>query len=304
VSANMPDDRDLEALLAETSALRQQYRVASHMEPPLALDDAIRAAARREVGARPRTTGSGFGGSWRIPTSIAAVVVVSVTVAMMVSLHNPQSLVTSQRPSLGAPAEVGVPNDQNEPARGARAAKEQSKVEADKTAPQVRPSAAVLAPSTPAPVESSIERAERADLAAKIESHVARTTAERDEPPRVQAARTPALPAAADASAPARAANATAAPSTAPEAAAEATADGGVSGQPLTKKRATSNFAQAESKDSPWEKDPQTWLEHIEELRAAGRMHDAEASFRAFRDRYPDYQLPAGFVAPLPAVSN
>lgn len=300
----MPDDRDLEELLAEAAALRQQYRVASHMEPPVALDEAIRAAARREVRARPRTTGSGFGGSWRIPASIAAVVVVSVTVAMMVSLHDPQSLATRQRPSFVAPAEVGVPKDQGEPARRALTAKEQRKVEANKPAPQVGPSSVVLAPSAPAPVESPIERSERADLAAKIESHVARTTGERDEPPRVQAARTTALPAAADASAPARAANATPAPPTAPESAAKATADGSVSGQPLTKERATSNFAQAESNTSPWEKDPQTWLAHVEELRAAGRMQDAQASFRAFRDRYPDYQLPPGFVVPLPAVSN
>ena len=67
-------------------------------------------------------------------------------------------------------------------------------------------------------------------------------------------------------------------------------------GQALTQRRALSNFAEGESKASPWEKDPQTWLAHIEELRVAGRTQDAEASFRAFRDRYPDYQLPAGFV--------
>ena len=48
----MPKDRDLEALLAATSALRQQYHVASQEEPPIGLDEAIRAVARREVGAR------------------------------------------------------------------------------------------------------------------------------------------------------------------------------------------------------------------------------------------------------------
>jgi hypothetical protein len=300
VSADTPNDRDLEELLAEAAALRQQYRVASQEEPSVALDEAIRAAARREVRARPLMIGSGFGGSWRVPASIAAVVVVSVTVAVMVSPHDPQLRATREGPSSGLPATVGAPKDQAEPARGDRTAKEQPKVDPTKAAPQARPSAAVPAPSSPAPAEARIEKSE---LRAKIESPIARTASEREEPLRTQTSAKTALPAEAEALAPTMAAKTMAAPPAA-EAAAKATADGTVSEQPLTKKRAQSNFAEAESKASPWEKDPQTWLAHIEELRAAGRMQDAEASFRAFRGRYPDYQLPHGFVPPVPPVSN
>jgi hypothetical protein len=70
--------------------------------------------------------------------------------------------------------------------------------------------------------------------------------------------------------------------------------------QPLAKKQAMPAGLGVEPTPSPWEKDPQTWLAHIDELRAAGRGADAKASFRAFRSRYPDYRLPAGFVVPGP----
>jgi hypothetical protein len=301
VSADTPQDRDLEDLLAEAAARRQQYRVASQEQPPVALDEAIRAAARREVGARPLTIGSGFGGSWRVPASIAAVVVVSVTVAVMVSTHDSQLVATKERPSSGAPARVGAAKDQTESASDDRTVKQQREVDAAKATLQARPLTAVPASSAPAPAEARVEKSE---LAAKIESPIARTASEREEPLRAQTPAKTALPAVAETPAPATAPNATAAPSPAPEAAAKATADGALSGQVLTKRRAVSNFGEAESKASPWEKDPQTWLAHIEELRVAGRTQDAEASFRAFRGRYPDYQLPAGFVPPVPPISN
>ena len=294
MSLDTPKDRDLEELLAEAGALRQQYRVASQEEPPVTLDEAIRAAARREVRSRPLTIGSAFGGSWRVPASIAAVVVVSVTVAVMVSQHDARLPAPREQPSSGLPAVVGIPKDQAEPAPGYRRAKEQPKDDAAKAPPQAPPSPAVPARSSPAPAEAAIEKSE---IPPKAESPIGGTATERDERLRTQTPAKTALP-------PATAANATAAPPPAQEAAAKATADGPVSGQALNKERARSNFAEVESKVSPWEKDPQTWLAHIEELRAAGRMQDAEASFRAFRSRYPDYQLPAGFVAPVPPVSN
>jgi hypothetical protein len=66
----------------------------------------------------------------------------------------------------------------------------------------------------------------------------------------------------------------------------------------LGKKRQDAADAHAESAARPWEHDPVAWLEHIETLRAAGHIDEAKTSFEAFRKRYPDYQLPAGFVAP------
>jgi hypothetical protein len=189
--------------------------------------------------------------------------------------------------------------DQAEPTAARRATKKQSEGDTAKAAPQARPPAEVAAPAAPAAVEAPIDKSEQA---AKINSQIGRTAKERDEPFPAQAPVTTGLPAATESAAPA--ANVTAAPPPVPETAAKATADGTVPAQPLTKKRALSDSAEAELKASPWEKDPQAWLAHIEELRSAGRIQEAETSFRGFRSRYPDFQLPAGFVPPVPAVSN
>ncbi len=71
--------------LPADARLHERWREASQDEPPAALDDAIRAAARQAVRARPRPLGSGpFGGRWRVPLSVAAVVVVSATVTLLV----------------------------------------------------------------------------------------------------------------------------------------------------------------------------------------------------------------------------
>ncbi len=66
--------------------LARAWREASHDEPPAALDDAIRAAARQAVHAGPRRVAeSPFGGRWRVPLSVAAVLVVSATVTLLVA---------------------------------------------------------------------------------------------------------------------------------------------------------------------------------------------------------------------------
>jgi hypothetical protein len=66
----------------------------------------------------------------------------------------------------------------------------------------------------------------------------------------------------------------------------------------LEKKQTVSADSNSGPSAKPWEQDPRAWLKHVEELRAAGRVEDAKASFKAFRSRYPDYPLPAGFVVP------
>jgi len=68
------------------AGLARAWREASHDEPPAALDDSIRAAARKAVHAGPRPAGaSPFGGRWRVPLSVAAVLVVSATVTLLVA---------------------------------------------------------------------------------------------------------------------------------------------------------------------------------------------------------------------------
>jgi hypothetical protein len=93
-----------------------------------------------------------------------------------------------------------------------------------------------------------------------------------------------------------------------PEAPAQGYSEAGAPAAPSSEQRATAGSlaekeaapAGSESGPSarPWEQDPRAWLKHIEELRTSGRIEDAKASFKAFRSRYPDYPLPAGFVVP------
>jgi hypothetical protein len=63
--------------------LDRAYRAGAREEPPAHLDAAILAAARREVGARPHAVSARLR-AWRVPVSIAAVVVLSVSLVTLV----------------------------------------------------------------------------------------------------------------------------------------------------------------------------------------------------------------------------
>ena len=64
--------------------LTSVYRATLPEQPPAALDDAIRAAARRAVAARPQPVGGSLVRRWQTPLSIAAVLVLCVSlVAVM-----------------------------------------------------------------------------------------------------------------------------------------------------------------------------------------------------------------------------
>jgi hypothetical protein len=82
------------------SRLAALYRATTRDEPQPALDAAIRAAARREVGARPRPVGPLFSRSWRVPLSIAAVVLLSVSLVTVIREEAPPEI--SQPPRADA----------------------------------------------------------------------------------------------------------------------------------------------------------------------------------------------------------
>jgi hypothetical protein len=88
------------------------YREAAREEPPVRLDAAILAAARREVGAGPRPIASRWLRSWRLPMSIAAAVVLSVSLVTLMlekgqdrfSVPMPDGAAGTAPPSARAPA--------------------------------------------------------------------------------------------------------------------------------------------------------------------------------------------------------
>lgn len=364
MSGMTPDDDELERLMSESGGVRQRYREFSLDEAPAHLDETIRAAARREVSARPRLAGSPFSGSWRIPLSIAALVLVSATVTLMVAdrdVHQPGSGDTVRpvpaprpeeakerdAPASQPPASVAKTARQSAtpPAAGEKGAgvssdaavateserREQSAAsEAQTAAARAEAKAKAAAPGTgsqPEPFPAQANQAAPPPApAAPSDKNLARRDLPQVSVPAPQSAASPA---------PARDALSKAeVPREAPAAGArskdEAPRDAGaqsaapvaqlrarelgeaaVPAAPPAEERVTAGALSAKkqvgpaARDSgpstkPWERDPESWLKHVEELRGAGRMEEAKTSFKTFRSRYPDYPLPAGFVVPEP----
>ena len=76
----LPEDRELEDTAAQVS---ERYRAGAQDEPSAKLDAAIRAAAHREV-AKPRLRRN-----WQMPASIAAMLVIGVSLLLVVRDHEP-----------------------------------------------------------------------------------------------------------------------------------------------------------------------------------------------------------------------
>lgn len=351
MSGTAPDDRELDQLLSETAGMRQRYRALSE-EPPAALDDAIRAAARREVSARPRLAGSPFSGSWRVPLSIAAVVVVSATLTVMLvarDAHRPRADAPAakaraepEREAIESPAPKIEPRAQESDAAERAKSKESARTsepgandrldrrappgeveekaanrrpsgEQDKhtaVAPQPSPQpfpaqapAAGLAPAEPETQNTVRSFSQQPPPSAGAAASTLGTSSEQGAAaePRQKAesskdeARLRDTPAAAGAVVPQERRERLASPSAVPAAPA---VQEPLAARALGKKQQAAADAHAESAARPWEQDPAAWLKHIDTLRAAGQIDEAKASFEAFRKRYPEYQLPAGFIVP------
>jgi hypothetical protein len=74
----------------ELDALSCAYRDSGHDEPPAALDDAVRAAARRAVNARPQSLRKSWYSRFSGPLAIAAVMVLTVSITMVSVIEQPE----------------------------------------------------------------------------------------------------------------------------------------------------------------------------------------------------------------------
>ena len=149
--------------------LARAWRETSREEPAPALDDAIRAAARKAVGAGPRSTpGAPFGGRWRVPLSVAAVLVVSATITLLVAQREEQEL--SALRDQAAPM-AGTPEP---PASAPEAASP------DFGATEAQPHAAASAASPPTSSDSFVASPPQAPASSK-ERTLARQTREESD---------------------------------------------------------------------------------------------------------------------------
>jgi hypothetical protein len=333
--SNGADQDDFDQMLMASRELRERYRTASREEPAGAVDDALRAQARRAVGARPRSAGSPFGSSWRVPLSIAAVLVVSATLTVMV-VREDRHLPSADRPPESNNAPAAAPHTEPAPAQPAK--------------PRANGGEHV-----PAPAEALRDRAKEAPKADSFRENDAAkpsASAPKDEMARSEVEKRPepfpASPAAPPAAAPSQPptptvpqkAEPSAAPPPSPKAGAapESGRDSAaidsertfgtqglaqpqaemkssrsntvdVQGQlredgsrareervmPLRKTAPSAAAEQPGVPSAPWENDPQTWLRHIETLVRDHRLTEARDGLKAFRQRYPSYPLPADF---------
>ncbi len=259
--------------------LDEAYRRIPGEEPPPALDQRIRAAARRAVGAGPESLATrrqrSWGARWRVPLSLAATVVLAVTVTLMVQDEERRAFDEApvRAPVPAAPTAV-------EPQPPATAPREPARRDAQPSRPAQPAASGRAAPapaaSPPAPAADAV-----APAAPKVEQlEMRRQRLEEAEPAGASA---PAKPAPAPAPKPLAAQPAAAPPAPAPSQAAPS----------LTRERAVGDRPARELRSAPEAaRSPEQWIEDIRRLKAQGRDADAAAELAEFRRRHPDYPLP------------
>lgn len=260
----MTEERDPES----SSGVSRRYRELGAEAPPRALDEAILAASRRTSHAGLRRAVPSFTRRWGVPLSLAAVVVLSVTVTLNLQheqpgVEQPQAVATAPK-VLEAPAPAEEPAAKalkgpasQAPARedGAGARKDAFTPDPPRVAaapaPQTEPAASQAAPAAPpsaAPMQERSTRDQAGNAAMAGAAGDMRARESREAP----AARS--APEARSAPAPARA-------------------------------EATAKLAVAET--------PEKELERIATLRRDGRHDEADQALKDFRKRYPDFRIPA-----------
>ena len=313
-------------------ALDRLYRAGTREEPPAHLDAAILAAARREVGARPRSLSARLR-AWRVPVSIAALVVLSVSLVTLVQEEGGEQLGQPSQHDLFAlrnksasadqaasPPEAPVESEARkapatervpEPAKRPDAASSARTPDAMDDSARLRSEEASAPPpalARPAPQPVQVAPApERAGPPAAADSGTSTDTATRSFDSRASISEESAVPAPKSASPPA----AKPKPQIRDAAPAGEMA-GALSGAPREPVAAPAErqrariAARAQKKEGSVpdaayvaglikeldSQPPEKWLERIEALRREGRTPDADEMLAEFKRRFPAHPLP------------
>lgn len=247
------------------------YRETPRQEPPRALDERIRTAARRAVDARPQSLSArrSWASRWRIPLSVAATVVVAVTLSFMVQDEE------ARKSRVDTP--IGSPVPETTPAMRDMEAKQAEPTPAPPAtiqkrgaAPEARGRADEVSPAPATPAQGTIQPAPSAPAAG---AGTAPAPFVREEQPQPRSL-----------------------PDT--EAAPGLSRDRALSDRPVGATReAVPARAPAAPAAVPAQRPPEAWLEEIRRLKAQGREAEAAAELAEFRRRYPDFALPADLSA-------
>lgn len=244
----LPEDRELEGLAADVSA---RYRDASDAQPPAHLDAAILEAARRQA-SHPKKR------NWHVPVSIAAMLVIGVSLALLTSeLEDPLP-----------------PLDQG----------------ADRAGDAVRDTNAERRAE---PAAKALSETPEAQFGRDVGSRLSRERVTREQAEPEYRAAAPVSPeqstgVAAPAAPPAPAAVQAQRPSEA-RALHEREASANAESQAPSTAESVSDATVAKESAVPAD-----WLKRIEAHLREGRMDEAEQELARFRERHPDYPLPQG----------
>jgi hypothetical protein len=260
----LPEDRELEKMGSEVS---ERYRAGAQDEPPARLDADIKAAARREVTQPPLRR------NWQMPASIAAMLVIGVSLVLVVRDNEPPL------PSLERPA-----------ADEAKLAKSAPPQLAMKAPPKAR--ADFLREDRPSRERSA--RPDREPVArdevAAVQENAAASGATTQSAP----APAPAAPAVAGQAKPAEAEQARIVESSdiSSNKKDKVLADAAKESRPAVqamRKQEAGALAQ-----------PRAWLDEIDALLRDGKEAEARRRLAGFREQYPHYPLPERLQALLP----
>ena len=259
----------------DESRIRELYRDASTQEPPARVDAAIRAAAHEALA--PRAPRAAWWVPWRVPFALAAVAVISVSLATLVMEEKGERIGdVSQRmpaaPEQGARiAEVAPVTPPAQPNPGA---------ETDAHSPRAK--APLARPAEPTAGET------RATQESVSPAAVAESPRPASAPPVAAVPASPQLGAAADTADARTSANAAARESAAV-----------LSAKPAARR---ADAAQAQSGAGPdvqpfkvelEGRPPADWIERIVRLRREGRQPEADALLAEFRRRFPGEAVPS-----------
>jgi hypothetical protein len=169
------DEREFDDYLRGGSRVSAAYREAPADAPPPGLDEVLIERARRELRLGPKVAWSPFTRAWGVSLALAAVLVVSVTVTLVLHEQAGEPLPIPAKPAAGVPGIAPEPRPGGKDAPAAQppaappAAPERARVPAapapfpgEKAAPAEREPRAPAVPGAPAPVERDVSRGQPA----------------------------------------------------------------------------------------------------------------------------------------------
>ena len=284
--------------------LSRIYRDAEGPRPPQRVDDNILAASQRVAGLARRPGGIGFARRWGVPVTLAATVLVTSTLALMVyERQSGLDAIAPQVPRAGRPAKVS-------PAEPKRAAQPEKSPPAE--LPRVAPQPAPPVPQAAVPLDRAKQRTVETAFSGKGPAtgrservpevprgfEILRKSEEVKPAPVAPAPGASVSPAAlpgANQAAPLQdTPRASEIRQQAPPVAGLASRAGSLreSGSTFQGSSVAAIVGNRVAAPEATERTPEKWLEDIRKLKTEGKATEAERELAEFKKRYPDYRLP------------